>query len=51
MPAKSEAQRRLMEGVKHGTIHKPGLTPATAKKVLGEGERKPAPKPGTRRGR
>jgi len=36
MPAKSKAQERLMQGIKHGTIKKPGVSKADARKVLGE---------------
>lgn len=37
MPNKavSLAQFKLMQGVKHGSIHKPGLSPATASEFLG----------------
>lgn len=36
MPAKSEKQRRFLEGVKHGTIKRKGITKEDAKKALGE---------------
>lgn len=39
MPPKSEKQRRFAYAAKAGDI--PGVTPATAKKILGEGEKAP----------
>jgi len=40
MPAKSEAQRRLMEAVEHNPkiAKKAGIAPTDAKKVLGEND-------------
>lgn len=43
-PAKSAKQKRFLEGVAHGTIHRKGITPQDAKKALGEGETKPKKK-------
>lgn len=45
MPAKSEAQRRLMQAVKHDpkVARKTGITPNQARRVLGEGESKSKP--------
>ena len=40
MPAKTEKQRRFLEGVKHGNIHRKGITPADAERALGENEKK-----------
>ena len=40
MPAKSEKQRRLMEGIKHGTIKRKGVSKEDAKRVLGEHKKK-----------
>lgn len=44
MPAKSEAQRRLMEMCAHGGKCPPGMTPEEARKFLGHGSKKPAKK-------
>lgn len=40
MPAKSEAQRRFMEGVAHGSIKRKSLSPDEAEKFLHHGEEK-----------
>ncbi len=38
MPAKTEKQRRFLEGVKHGNIHRKGITPKDAARALGDEE-------------
>lgn len=49
MPAKSEKQRRTMEAIKHGWKPRKGdlrkVSPADARKILGEGESKRKKKP------
>lgn len=36
MPAKTKKQERFLQGVAHGNIHRKGITPADAKRALGE---------------
>jgi len=46
MPAKTKKQERFLQGVKHGTIHRKGITPADARRALGEhGGKKKKQKP------
>ena len=40
MPAKSQKQRRLMQGIASGGIKRKGVTKKAAKKVLGQHGRK-----------
>lgn len=35
-PAKTPKQKRFLEGVAHGNIHRKGITPEDAKKALGQ---------------